>query len=592
MDRKFGNRKRRNDVTRNRRRRWATLVSLVVLVGAAMIVVQAIPGTVFLELDNNVADIPAGSPDDWANVYCRHDVQVYGVADPDCLTIGDDHAGSSVFVHDATGATIFTGGGSKDDLDVPSWLHSAGSVPDKDELLDGFVARYGDHMYFGADRLANNGDAQMGFWFMQGDVAAQSNGTFGPDPHFDGDLLILSDFTKGGGHPTVQVFRWNPPGCVNPDQSLCPPEAPAGTLVDGVLERLFGTPDISQDCDTVLVTDPVCATVNDTDLSTTSNPKQVPWPFTPKSGSGIRSGELYEGGIDLSNPAFAGLTGECFASFLVETRSSQSTDAVLKDFLGGQFERCQSDVATAPVSAQGDRNGTTAGLQVFPGDDIHDSVTSFSVSGVATWTGTLDFFLCAPAQLTPATTGTCSTAGSGSPVGSVPIDNTTPLTSMVSNTFDAATTPGKYCFRVDFTSPTPNVEDASFDGEDECFFVIQLKTTIGTTQTWNVFDTATLSSENGSNLTGTLTFTLYRDVTNTSDCTTGTQVGAPTVRTVTDAASGSTFVSESYGPFTADTVLSWLVQFDGTAPNLSVTHSCHKENTGLDINNGLSTTSP
>ena len=53
-----------------------------------------------------------------------------------------------------------------------------GRLVTKDELLDAFAARYGDRMYFGADRYAGNGDAVMGFWFFQQEVVAQPDGTF------------------------------------------------------------------------------------------------------------------------------------------------------------------------------------------------------------------------------------------------------------------------------------------------------------------------------------------------------------------------------------------------------------------------------
>ena len=77
---------------------------------------------------------------------------------------------------DGNGPTIFTGGGSKDDLNTTGWKHKNGSTPDKDELLNGYAARYGDNIYFGADRYSNSGDAVMGFWFFQEEVTPQAGG--------------------------------------------------------------------------------------------------------------------------------------------------------------------------------------------------------------------------------------------------------------------------------------------------------------------------------------------------------------------------------------------------------------------------------
>src|SRR5207248_1288257 len=68
-----------------------------------------------------------------------------------------------------------------------------------------------------------------------------------------------------------------------------------------------------------------------------SNPTTSPWPYTPKFGPSGKFpvGGFYEGGIDLTG---LGLTIDpCFTSFLLETRSSQSVTAELKDFVGGNF---------------------------------------------------------------------------------------------------------------------------------------------------------------------------------------------------------------------------------------------------------------
>jgi len=48
-------------------------------------------------------------------------------------------------------------------------------VPDKDNLTNAFAAVSFDasgnqRLYFGADRVANNGDAQIGFWFFHNTV--------------------------------------------------------------------------------------------------------------------------------------------------------------------------------------------------------------------------------------------------------------------------------------------------------------------------------------------------------------------------------------------------------------------------------------
>jgi hypothetical protein len=95
---------------------------------------------------------------------------------------------------------------------------SAGVIPAGTVLLeDGSVAPGGPFLVFAGDRLVNNGDAQIGFWFFQNGTApvTQANGTknFAPEKFIGpgaiiGDLLILADFTGGGRTGTVTVLEW------------------------------------------------------------------------------------------------------------------------------------------------------------------------------------------------------------------------------------------------------------------------------------------------------------------------------------------------------------------------------------------------
>jgi hypothetical protein len=161
----------------------------------------------------------------------------------------------------------------------------------------------------------------------------------------------LSDFTGGGTTPTIRVFKWDPTD----------PSAIDGTLV------LLAGDGTAAECGS---SEPAayCATVN------TSAGVPTPWEFTDKSGNDTYGvGELYEGGVNLSDPDL-GLSGECFASFLVETRSSQSVDAVLKDFIMGNFQACESSI--------------TSTQSWLPNDSA-----TVSVPGATNWSGTLSFKL-------------------------------------------------------------------------------------------------------------------------------------------------------------------------------------------------------
>jgi hypothetical protein len=313
-----------------RRKRW--LVVPILLVSAVSLFwiagAMAVHDDGYFELDGNAVSVaddgtPYGLNDgeDWDKV-CPSSTP------PGAATcLGGTTATAKFFSVDD--AEIYTGGSTKDDLDVTGWQHTAGSVPDKDELLHGFAARYSDHLYFGADRAAANGDAQMGVWFFRSAVGPVAGGGFS-GAHTDGDVLVLSDFTKGGGLPTVRVFEWNGPGGAIAGQGE----------INGTLHLLAGTTAQPQDCLSVLGGDPFCATVNAT-------VQPSPWAFTPKSGAAnsFGKGMLYEGGIDL---AYLGLADECFSSVILETRSSQSVDAVLKDFVSGGFESCGAAISITP----------------------------------------------------------------------------------------------------------------------------------------------------------------------------------------------------------------------------------------------------
>ena len=64
-------------------------------------------------------------------------------------------------------------------------------------------------LYFGQERVDTQaGDANMGFWFLQ-DPTVGPNAAVGFDgKHVDGDVLIQSSLTNGGGVSDIHVFKW------------------------------------------------------------------------------------------------------------------------------------------------------------------------------------------------------------------------------------------------------------------------------------------------------------------------------------------------------------------------------------------------
>jgi hypothetical protein len=80
---------------------------------------------------------------------------------------------------------------------------ATGGVPPKDDIVNAYAAAYqvNGHLNltFGADRFANNGAAQLGFWFFQEQVSPPAPNTTGlfTGAHQVGDILALVNFAQG-----------------------------------------------------------------------------------------------------------------------------------------------------------------------------------------------------------------------------------------------------------------------------------------------------------------------------------------------------------------------------------------------------------
>ena len=292
------------------RRRWLTAIIAAIFATAAITAFGAGPAvavhdTGAFELDGNAVNNPAVAGDDWDNV-CHQVLQT------DCSTSDDTSAlgGATAvdWVAEANpSSSIFTGGGSKDPQDINQWAwKDAGGLPDKDNLLHSFAARYatpaGQVLYFGSDRLDNSGDAQQGFWFFQNSIALGSNSVGGGSGftgvHKAGDLLVISDFSNGGTTATITVYKWDSTctkGVTKPNPGDC----------GDINLRLLATSDAAKCAAGLDDSDPFCGIVNPT------NGTIVPWSsdYTDKSGNhSYLNGEFYEAGINLST---LGLGGEC-----------------------------------------------------------------------------------------------------------------------------------------------------------------------------------------------------------------------------------------------------------------------------------------
>ncbi|HVJ16702.1 MAG TPA: hypothetical protein VM686_14770, partial [Polyangiaceae bacterium] len=270
------------------------------------------------ELEGDVTDSTTQLGEDWNTVFTGGNA--IRTAGP--TTDGPNHS-------------IFTQG-SKDIDDLSVWHWGEGSAPDKDELITAYAAAYvlnGDLVaYFGANRYAVDGDAQIGFWFFKNKITLVDNAKGTDDfsgVHAVGDVLILSDFTQGGTIGNIGVYKWDVV------------EQKGQNVIFGPKFVAGGVPAPDQNDTHVFcleggaTDDLACATINSAPLNPTN------WPTETKGVNGndadIPPGGFFEGGLNLTD-LVGGNT--CFSSFMAETRSSQSITATLKDFVLSSFETC------------------------------------------------------------------------------------------------------------------------------------------------------------------------------------------------------------------------------------------------------------
>jgi len=593
----------------------AMIVALLVPYGAL-----AVHDTGAFELDGNATSATmTPAADDWDRV-CH---QVLGT---DCSTTSNTTGAVAVaFADDAkvvtgicaggTNCTIFTGGGSKDPQEISNWnwKTDTGGLPDKDNLQHGFAVRYSlpstgpsdttcpaptagtdtcKVLYFGMDRFDNSGDAQNGFWFFQNPVSLNTDGSFS-GLHSVGDLLILSDFSNGGGTSTINIYKW---------------VASGGDVSTHLLSLGGGT---NQACDRTPpppAGDPFCGIVNRTDGTT------APWPFTDKSGNGTYLiGEFYEGGINLSAPTI-NLGGECFASFMAESRSSTSPTATLKDFVLGGFGNCTSGTVTTPEDSSG-TNITNGSVSIGAGGSVSvkDLATVTGTGSATKPTGTVKFWICGPAASDAAAQCDATPAAPGNGVAITPDATLAPNggnSSTATSALIAVTSVGHYCFRADYQGDSlyPASSDRSLT---ECFTVTPLTPTITTSATPTVplgtaiDDTATLTgtankpgtpvikpTTAGGPAGGTITFSLYGPSA-TAICTT-----AIATRVVNVSGDGSNYKASNgsgSGSLTPSAVGTyyWIATYSGDSPNtLGATTGCGDTGEASVITNTTSVTTP
>jgi len=285
----------------------------------------AVAPTSVFEIDGDVLDDPTNTTADWNTL------------NGDCSAPGGGSVGSAggsntrTCIASEDPPRIFTGGGSKDPIDISQWKwKAADTVPDKDTITHGYAASYtatpgaaasssgNKVVVIGGDRFAVNGDANIGAWFFQQNIALNSNGTFS-GVHVNHDVFLVSAFVNGGGTAVLTAYEWDN-SCLRGVKSPAPGQCAETNL------RLLGSSNTS-------------AITNSSPISNET------WSYLAKFGGSTNTipvGGFFEGGADLTALFAASGAGDvpCFSSFMLETRSSQEPSAVLKDFVLGGFPEC------------------------------------------------------------------------------------------------------------------------------------------------------------------------------------------------------------------------------------------------------------
>lgn len=258
----------------------------------------------------------------------------------------------------ATDNTSYNGG-IKDTQSINQWTCTTGGVQSKSDIMWAYGATYevGNDLIFyaGADRRGNNGTANMAVWLFQGPVDCTSAGGTTPfvGTHLDGDLLLVAEFEQGGRVAGIKVYRWSDPDGTPQTGDEC-----LGGILGDCTDA--GVPaSTGLNCSDSNPGDLVCGRTNPDSSITAAWRDPVP------------TQGLFEVGANLTQ-----LIGDvgCFANAIIETRSSTSLTATLKDFVSLDLSTCGS----LSVEKETVGGNATFGFSVTP---TIDALESFDLTG-------------------------------------------------------------------------------------------------------------------------------------------------------------------------------------------------------------------
>jgi hypothetical protein len=562
---------------RRRRFLWVPMLAIALLALFAIGNAQAVHDLGF-QLDGDVSHAcPAAlttctsSQKDWADLFTVTDDSQAGtetVTNSSAVTgaftnatfARDFETGSSCALNSLS-TTFCTGDdttfatGSKDTLDISGWeCNHDNNVNSKIDIMNAYAAAYTDAtsgdkiMYFALEKNKDNGTNDVGFWFLQGNAScsAPTGHKKWTGTHTVNDVLVVSEFTNGGGVSNITAYRWV--GGANPLVQI----ATAG------------------DCKSSAGSDAMCATTNSglTPFNTTIT---TPWLTSDATGgvgqTKIVPPDFFEGGIDLTK-AFSGsgaTAPSCFNTFIADTRSSNVTSSTLFDFARGQIGQCTAALTTKA----GDTANNGAASPTSIGTGVVSSGTdtaTLTITGTANWAGTMTWYLCGPV----AADG-CASSGTGAGylVTTRSVNQSSTASQFVSGSVNL-TSAGRYCwtahFEPDTATKNAGIDPKDDDGVNECFTVAAVQASLATAASCSATPCIV-----GSTLSDTATLTGAASAPGTN----GTNTTYRSIGATNGAAAPGSISWIAYGPDDCSTVAmastSRTVSGNGTYPTASQT---------------------
>jgi hypothetical protein len=270
--------------------------------------------------------------------------------------------------------TTYTGvGGETNGEALGTETYSTSSVPNKDDLSNVYAIHHRDdvstpttnEIFFGGERVVNNGDSHIDYEFLQQQVNLTGTCAGGFTGHrTPGDLILAVDFTNGGALGSKTIYQWKCNGTPVAADGSCDPTKGKNSpsYVKATDATILAAVDIAaNDAGAVGCGGWVCRNADGTTTTT------------------IATNEFFEGGIDLKALGFTG----CLATFLPHTRSSQSFTATLKDFAGPiNFDSCNPATTLVTQSASTTIHaGDTVTIVVRETNTGNRTLTSVNVTG-------------------------------------------------------------------------------------------------------------------------------------------------------------------------------------------------------------------